>query len=101
MSSWFHGDRVFKQRWPALLAIAAGGAVLLVCGGWIVLVPVGQTAGETAGARAAEKKTTLTHAERVVLTAEQMHKARYRAAPDDSLETQMRNAVSGEHSLSS
>src|SRR5947209_20175006 len=50
---------------------------------------------------AQEKKTALTHAERVVWTAERMHKAQYRADPDDTVETQIRNAVSGEHGLSS
>lgn len=97
MSVWLNRAGIVKRHWPALLLIAAGSGALLLCGGWIVLIPVGQTAGETAP----KQKTTLTHAERVVLTAEQMHKAQYRASPDDSLETQMQNAVSGEHGLSS
>jgi hypothetical protein len=97
MTVWFNRVAKLKRHWPLLLLSGVGGGLVLFCGGWILLVPM----AEPASTAAPEKKTTLTHAERVVLTAEQMHKAQYRADPSDSVETQIRKAVFGEGVLKS
>jgi hypothetical protein len=55
--------------------------------------------GGDAEAEAGAKTTQLTHAERVVLVAEQMHAAEVRAEPRDNLETQIRHAVLGDESF--
>jgi hypothetical protein len=99
MSGW--SDRVpmvMRISRAFLLMFASGGLLFFCCcGGWILLFPV----GEPASGSVHEKKTTLTHAERVVLAAELMHKAQYRADPNDSLETQLQNALLGERGLKS
>jgi hypothetical protein len=97
MPVWFNRIPNAKRRIPAVLLIVASGGLLFFCGGWTFLGPDDVSASKTLQ----ENKTTLTHAERVVLTAERMHQAQYRADPDDSIDTQMRNAVFGDHGLKS
>src|SRR4029079_16537306 len=103
MGAWFHRGLLVKRPASALVLISASGGLLFFCGGLAFLnstdVPASNDGQENKTVQA--NKTTLTHAERVVLTAERMHLAQYRAAPNDSLETTMRNAVFGDHGLRS
>jgi hypothetical protein len=76
--------------------MAGGGLLLACCGGLLIAVP------KEAASKPSPKGTiTLTHADRVLLTAERMHAAGIRANPADSLDTQLRIAAFGDSSLKS
>jgi hypothetical protein len=92
MLNWSQCRLTFLGRRSA--AMLVGGLIVLAVGCW--LSGTGRHAQATSSAAA---KTTLTHAERVVLTAERMHKTNVRAHADDTLEDQLRNVALGDVGL--
>jgi hypothetical protein len=85
-----------KKRWTRTTLLVLVGAGLLTsccCGGVIAF------RGEEVPVESTEKKTTLTHAERVMLAAEKMHEANIRARPEDDINRQMVVAAFGEKTL--
>jgi hypothetical protein len=94
MRDGFHRFTKWLSR-PLWIVMAVTGLLVACCCCGLLLFP----GPEAALGPVKENKFALTHAERVMLAAEQMHKAHVRAEPDDSLDKQLRIAAYGDRTF--